>query len=531
MASSRRSTISKSKPSSCLENILGKCRAELAPDMCFDLCGTYRTDPRYDPNRAKRTDNTDNLQFKPIEFDVHQYSAQNTNTCTTFDENGDVATCPTETVWECPVCHTRDRSLVEMGSDSAGVCRCGAVDSSVAMIGQERAKNCPRGEDTTQVADLPAPSAEHAAYEAMKDGQEAPEARRRRENQYVGGTRVSRKTLVKGGMEQANSRVETQALKDANELTRLEPSACGIRGRRVLRALEEQIIANMPTMHKDMKVHLRLETIRIHSLSFRHEERCNKYKAKKCMYGLANRPALLLATVLCEFILEQLLEDVIVHTVRSPPSPVTTMVAKITSGSKTPQDVNKLLAELQQLIDKNGSHSRGQRNQIKSAVSIVSKFDDDEFEPCQHVDHVSTAQLLMPPSQANCPDDYGKCTLADPSDNMLRGKLPGSVLSASKQAGFNGDNMAIVMHQLNVPKVMLYCRECKYPCDIIAIAIVAAVAERLNIPNPLINQRVSVIRNHHISATIVDQFTTNIVSLIAFPNAIGDDDDGWFQKD
>tara|TARA_B100000809_G_scaffold224161_1_gene234140 strand:+ start:3012 stop:4211 length:1200 start_codon:yes stop_codon:yes gene_type:complete len=397
------------------------------------------------------------------------------------------------------------------------------------MIGQERAKNCPRGEDRTQVADIPAHSAEYAAYEAMKDGQEAPEERRRRENQYVGGTRVSRKTLHLCGMEQAHNRVSTQAIKDANELIGLNPSACGRRGRRLLKVLEEHIIANMPTMHKDLKAHLRLETIRIHSLSFHHEERCNVNKSKKCMYALSSRQSMLLVAVLCEFILEEVLEDITVHQLRSPPSPVTTMVAKITSGSTTPKDVNKLLADLQQLTEKSGNHSRGHRDQIKSAVSFVSKFEHDDFKPCQHVNNVSTAQLLMPPSQANYPDDYGKCTLADPSDNMRRGKLPSSILSASRQAGFNGDNLSIVMHQLNVPNLMSFCGKCEYPCDIIAIAIVSAVANKLNIPNPLVQQRVSVLRIHNLSATVVDHFTNNIVPLITIPDAVVDD--GWFQKE
>ena len=77
-------------------------------------------------------------------------------------------------VWQCRGCGTRDTSRLSQGADSNLVCKCGAEAEGVAMIGQDRAGNCPKDKDKSDVAD--APSA-HRAQSAppWSGGDETPE--------------------------------------------------------------------------------------------------------------------------------------------------------------------------------------------------------------------------------------------------------------------------------------------------------------------------------------------------------------------
>lgn len=420
--------------------------------------------------------------------------------------------------WQCKVCHTKDVACLERGADSAMVCgRCGTVAEDVNMIGQERAKNCPKDEDPTQVADVPTQTADQAAFAAWSGELETPEARRRREQAYVGGTRMATRTLRQRNMLVGQNHIDSQAVRDSREMVRDDAPDRG-RGKLILTALANHVFKRLSGMHDFLRKHIRLEAIRIYQASVRHEGCCRK---SGCMFALSQRQVIGLVYGITEHVLAELAsDDSPPVTGRRSPSPVTT-IAEITLGASTKQDAKKLLEEIHQLQERGGGAVP--RMQVLSAVSLISKWQggvelcecDDEWGPMPPA-------LLLPPSMVNCPDEYGKSTTADPADKVLI-KMRRCFVSAAECSFTRGDLRVAIMHQLGVSVVVMFLCESGLPHEVIGVAVVAATAKAMGKEDPTLDVRKHTFRINKVSASTVDAFVDKLVPLIALPVAVEED--------
>ena len=416
--------------------------------------------------------------------------------------------------WQCKVCETKDVACLERGADSAMVCgRCGTVAEEVNMIGQERAKNCPKGEDPTQVADVPTQTADQAAFAAWSGELETPEARRRREQAFVGGTRMATKTLRQRNMLVGQNQIDSQAVRDSREMVRDDAPDRG-RGKLILVALAKHVFKRLSGMHDHLRKHIRLEAIRIYQASMRHEGCCRK---SGCMFAFSHRAVIGLVYGITEHVLAELASDDPPRVSVSPPSPVTT-IAEITSGASTKQDAKKLLEEIHQLQERGGGAVP--RMQVLSAVSLISKWQNGvELCECDAEWGRMPPALLLPPSVVNCPDEYGKSTTADPADKALI-KMRTCLVAAAECSFTRGDLKVAIMHQLGVSTVMVFLSESGLPLEVIGVAVVAATAKAMGKENPTLDVRKHTFRINKVAASTVDAFIDKLVPLIALPVAV-----------
>ena len=518
LATSPPPTITKGHSLSCLSAILNKGRQEMAPERYFDLAEPYRNNPKYDPSPT----------FTHIRGGASPNSPRDSggnSTCTTTLTKSrsmpEFYGAPSSAsgalnVWECRVCHTRDTSSLERGTDSALVCKCGAVDSSVDMIGQARAKNCRKEDDATQVADLPTRSAEQAEFDAWKDGPETPEDKARRKNAHLGGTRRLReRTLRKSEMLLGQSRIESQALRDARDIVANDASDNG-RGKRLLITLEKEVFPKLPSVHIGVKSFVRIEAVRIYRCAMRHEAVCGQ---SGCMFSVTNRANLALALGITELVLASLAGEEAPKLSRGPVK----TIGDVTSNDCTLQDAKKVLGELRQIQNTHGGGPQP-RMQVLSAVSLISNWETGaELHSCDQEWSHMPVQLRLPPSIVNCPDRYGQCTTADPVDTAL-GKLRRALSGAAATTFARREVRVAAAHQLTVPEVLTFARESGLPVDVLGISIIAAVAIALGYEDTTADMRLqcSIIAN--ISTSTIDQFVLKLLPLIAAPD---ETDDGF----
>ena len=253
LAVSPPTVIQKGRSADNLEAILLKQTSHRAPELCFGFCHPFRNKPKY----------TLSPTFKPARGASQPRLARDWATASLcpspltltksasmpeFYGEGDQQQLPPPAIaerheWVCKGCKKGGTHRLVPNSDGGLSCVCGTVANLVDMVSLERAKNCHKDDDPTQVGEVQAPSTAQTA--PWRDGPVSKEERNRRETAQLGGTRVSNPCARKNDMQQAQQEVSAK-----HERTRRN---CAAPTRRIKAWTEaigrpELVFAKMPSL-------------------------------------------------------------------------------------------------------------------------------------------------------------------------------------------------------------------------------------------------------------------------------------------
>lgn len=504
-------TIQKGKSADNLEAILLAQTSHRSPEQCFGFSRPFMSDPKYEmlptfkpvrgPTTRPRQVRGWTSKTAPLEM-TKSISMPEFYLDDPMEEAPQVME---RNVWKCRGCGTVDLSCLERNSaDGSMSCKCGADAGIPDMVSLERSKNCHKDDDPTQVADAPPPAASHHA--SWHDGSMSREDRRRHENAQLGGTYVSNACARKNDMQKALSVVERQARKDAAETIRPD-GADGGRGRKLMDALT--IAFGRLTVLRggpdgNIQSYIRTEAIRIYQLSRRHDAACS---TKGCIYTLQNKNITVLTVSLIELVLSQLVGD--------EPGDGRS-VQEISQGNVSEMDIRRALEQLHQYQEE-CRVSYGHRLEVLSSLSRMCKWntpDNEKFkcEPlgCCMGGSFSTAARL------NCPDEFGKSAMPDPSDNS--GKLLNAVIAIVRVNPMDTETREAVAYQTRRPELLEHLsKNHEFRREVLAIAVVAATAKKMNKSDATDDLRTHLFRHENISRSTIDAFIEELMPLIELP--------------
>jgi len=514
LASSPPLAIQKGRSADNLDAILLKQSSQHAAELCFGYCRPFRNNPKYSLSPT----------FKPIRGGSQSRLARDWKTASPSPSPlsltkaasmpelyGDGPPSPPlpaaaeRSVWNCKGCGKSGTHRLVPNADGGLSCLCGAVAEGANMVSLERAKNCHKDDDPTQVGEVQAQSVAQSA--PWRDGPVSKEERTRRENAQLGGTRVSNPCARKNDMQQAQSAVERQARKDAEELCRPDAPDQG-RGQKLLDGLE-LAFGKMPALRDDMPrvaSHIRLEAIRIYQLSVRHERTCCPCQARRCTYALSTRHMVVLTLGIIELVLSQL--------AGIEPGDGR-LVDEITQGNNNYQDIERALTQLYQVMQ-DQNVGPGPRTELLSAVHFISKWKPgDELFPCALNDFSAAHPNWLTDARRNSPGEFGKSVASDPGDTSE--KLRVSLKAVVKMVPMNTATKEVASYQLQVPAVVQRATLEGLPRDVVATAIVAASALKIKTDDPTHDLRRHWFRPLHIAMSTIDDFISRLVALIELP--------------
>lgn len=514
LASSPPLVIKKGRSADNLDAILLKQSSQHAAELCFGFCRPFRNNPKYSLSPT----------FKPIRGGSQSRLARDwkstclspsplslTKAMSMPELYGDGPTPPLppavaeRNMWKCKGCDKGGTHRLVPNPDGGLSCVCGTVAEGVDMVSLERAKNCHKNDDPTQVGEVQAQSVAQTA--PWRDGPVSKEERTRRENAQLGGTRVSNPCARKNDMQQAQSAVERQARKDAEELCRPDAPDQG-RGQKLLDGLE-LAFRKMPALRDDMPSvasHIRLEAIRIYQLSVRHERTCCPCQARRCTYALSTRHMVVLTLGIIELVLSQL---------AGIEGGDGRLVGEITQGNNTRKDIERALTQLSQLQeDQNVAHLH--RTELLSAVHFISKWKpDEELFACAQSNFTTTHPHWLTDARRSCSGEFGKSVATDPGDTTE--KLRTSLKAVVKMIPMDTATKEAVAYQLQVPPVVQRANLEGLPRDVVAVSIVAATALKTTKSDPTHDLRRHLFRPLHISSSTIDDFISRLGELIELP--------------
>lgn len=499
---------------SCLDTILGKQRSLFGEKHCFDLAGPYRGNPRFDPSvppSLKREGGPVRSSLLPPLPLVKSHSVPEFY----GGEAASPAPAPAavKNTWQClnPDCKTTDISCLGDGPDSTLSCKkCGTEAEGVAKIDLERPSNCPKEEDNQQVNDGIMQTAEQAAYAAMLSGPESSDEKRRREQLHQGGTRMPTRKLRQHGLLQAQNCIDTQAQRDAKEAMQENGPDKGKRCS-IIRCLE-QIFDEIPSLDGRIAKYMRLEAIRIYSMSMRHEKLCSSHG---CTFALSQKSSMMIAHAIIEHVLTSLLENPDgIKLGEGNSSPVTTIASL--APERTHQDVQKMFKDFAQLQVR---FPRGMpRMQVLSAISIISDWDAgyEEFVCVETDNPPMPPSLRLPPSVADAPPEYGRVgTTVDPSDNTI--KLRNELWAAAQASVARSDVRIAALEQLAEPQVVAFVTEAQLPLEVVALSMVAATSQRMAQGDPTTTLMRCVSKRHQLASSTITRFIEELAPLLKPP--------------
>ena len=443
-----------------LDAILKASNDKFHPDNCFGLDVPYRLSPRYNPHahfapilkgdsrsstspRSPRSPHPNRVWGSPLS----RLPLCKSQSMPEFQlENEPERKCPSAPMerWSCKVCRTDDPGKLQQGFDSAMVCTaCGAVENHVEMIALERAKNCPKSEDNTVVADAPCGSAQDAANAALANGPESAAERRIRLQLWSGGTRMSTKLLKRNNLLSAQNTIDSAAVKSLKDS--IEGQAYSDLINKGIINVLGKLASQINGLDERIEKHIRLEAIRIYTASLQHESVCHQ---KGCMLCLSSSSNAVVAFTMTEHTLEALCKA---SKARGSASPDTATIASLAPWC-TAQQVENQLVQAKQL--KLRYSSPVHRMQVASAITMIAGWTPEEaLRPCLEP---APPALRLPPSVALYPDEYGKTTKPDPGDVtiMLR-----QVLQRCAQITYTrGDVRNMALMYLGGPEAMALLR-------------------------------------------------------------------------
>lgn len=205
--------------------------------------------------------------------------------------------------YECRGCGSRDPNKVSKNRDSSLVCdRCGVVQGQHA-VACDRQKMCARAEDKTDTADPVAQKAPSHAAVGMSRADGAIESAlqtRARHVSALGGTRIPLQAIKKHRLGSSESRVRTDAMREARERGEVD-SEVERKLRRVLAVVETTF--DHLHLHKSTEEAVRKDAVRVVEIAVRHARCCH---GSECQVPLASKPSALFGVCVVQASLEKL---------------------------------------------------------------------------------------------------------------------------------------------------------------------------------------------------------------------------------
>lgn len=508
--------ITKGRSAENLDSILFKQTSHRAAEQCFGFSYPFRNNPKYDlsptfkPTRGGSQSRLARFCPSPLAMTKSQSMPEFDPSLEEVEQSP--PTIVERDVWVCQGAGDGKIHRLQPNSDGGLSCVCGIVARGVDMISLARFKNCSESMDPTKINDGP-PRAAASQQAPWAEGPERKEDRERRESAQLGGTHVSNSCARKNDMQQALREVDRQARRDAAAACRdaaatLHPNAPDQgRGRKLSEGLESAI-AKLPllrTLRNPIASHIRIEAVRIYQLSMRHEQKCG---CKGCIYALSTRNMTVLTLGIIELVLSQLagIEEGDGRRAED-----------ISQGEYTKQDMERTLAQLYQ-IQGEFKVNQLQRLELLSAVHRISKWTmpGQELFACASDEVSCPSSLFLPAARtAVGVGEFGKGVAPDPGDNT--GKLRLSLEAALKRTPMDTESREMITYQLRVPEVMDYMAQEGLPRDVLAIAVVAATARKLEKDDPTDGLRSTLINPLNIASSTVDDFIERLALRIQRP--------------
>ena len=441
------------RKSESLDTILTLTNSRYSPRNYYGIDLSYRHNPRYNPKChlitiskgtngrssplspgcSPRSPRPLRIWGSPL-IGVPLAKSQSLPTVVPSDDEA----CPLFAPMPVRKCNASSTGFCQLqrNSDSAMVCiACGTQASGVRMVEQERAKNCPKRDDRTQVGEARSGSAQQASCDAWANGPESLNDRNNRIRAWSGGTHMSQRQARRMDVQKVANVIGRSVWKDARE--DIEGDARMELIRRKIIDVLEVLFKQVNGMHKDVKKHVRLETIRLYAASMQHEAVC---KQAGCMFSLSQRSNMAVAYGVTEFVLTSLYKT------------GTEKIAELTGGSVTCEQIKEQLSQVKQLQLVPSGHS--QLQQVTSAVGLIARWGPrDACKPCREVEDVPP-ELMLPPSIAQAREEYGKSTKADPGDATVKMRL--QLEATAKLSSTRGDVRNTALTYLAVPEIVQY---------------------------------------------------------------------------
>jgi len=489
---------------SLLDSILTRNTMDLSASNNFGLRIPYRTNPKYRPHNLARL--ASSLPSSPRARPISPLAMSKSNSAPLerfmAEVTGEAAAEPSG--WQCRACGNTDASLLAPGSDSFMSCPCGTVVSSYGkLVSQVRSRNCPKSEDKTQVADGPVADAHQAALEAIANGPETADARKRRLLASAGGSRgLSKGAQKKHDLGCAQSHVNqatAREMRDQLELNQRDAS----KKRAVLRAIEAVFDCIQGLDDERTKRHIRLEALRILATSTQHDQKCG---GKGCLLCISARSSTLVGTCIVESVLQKLHDGE--GDARSSIAPEVTQ-----------QKVQGFLVQTKALQLRNSSAN--QRLQVLSAVNIISGWTPQQCaRPCPPPQPPPPALLQLPPSLHGSTDyGSGKCKTMDPADAVTC-KLRDRVIAASQispplLAKVRNAALEALLFKPVVNFLVNYAQNFEMSADVIAICLTLAAARKLKREQPAPPWHKDIYRQNNVAQHSIDELTDKLAKLLA----------------
>ena len=395
----------------------------------------------------------------------------------------------TQTPWMCRGCGSTNEDDLELNDDSAYTCKCGVVDQQ-RCISLARQGMCAREDDNTDTADARMRDAAQEAAQAVANGPETNDARRRR--LLAGnGTRIGGRAQKRNGIGGAAGRLETQACHDI--APNVEGPVSSQKLQRIVEYLETSFDWLGKTLVEPLRRHVRMETQRVLRNSALHAQVCTSSSNGMCSLDLAKRPNYLIAQCMLQETLERLKVDAHRATV---------------ARECTVHELNEHLERLRQLEEQ--SPSSGQMPRVRATVRLLLDWQQGRVLcSCNGEHHSQTPSLATTtttmPASAGAPPPFAlppaaasidtqaldsprsmrsSVSAASVGDTGLdavfgaRDAITGAAIRANVRADVRCAAMAAIAQQ----ELGDYIRARNVlPVDVLGVAVLAAVSTKMEL--------------------------------------------------
>ena len=408
--------------------------------------------------------------------------------------------------------------MLQTGMDSTMVCgACGTQAVGVAMIEQERAKNCPKEQDPTQVNDgAPPGTAKEAVTVALATGNQSSTERKTMLQSFSGGTHMKHKTLKRSGLLNAGNALQKDAIKSLKE-TMNERARDELVRRGILRTMEK-LFGQINGLDERIEKHIRFALIHTYTASMMHASKC---QMKGCMLALSTNTNIKLIVY---SVTEQTMQDLVdASKLPEPPSDdeVATL-ARLTTGEVTLQQLEGQLTQVKQLKLKYGSPMN--RIMASSAIVMISAWSEaGALKPCPESAPVALRQA---PSVSRYPEEYGKRSAPDPGD--ITPRMRDHVDQTAGMTQTRGDVRNTALSYLAEPKTVEFLTASDlnlWSIGVIACLLLTCSAKKMGHKDETGRLRKYLLQSEEISPTT---FADAVVSLAAImedhqPEKVGDE--------
>ena len=420
--------------------------------------------------------------------------------------------------WSCRECKTTDNKMLQSGMDSTMVCAaCGTQAIGVAMIEQERAKNCPKDQDPTQVNDgAPPGTAKEAVTVALATGNQSSTEHKNMLQTLSGGTHMEHKTLKRSGLLNAGNALQKEAIKSLKEAMN-ERARDELVGRGILKTMEK-LFEQIKGLDDRIAKHIRFALIHTYTASMMHASKC---RLKGCMLALSTNTNIKLIVY---SVTEQTMQDLIdASKLPEPPSDdkVATL-ARLTTGQVTLQQLEGQLTQVKQLKLKYGSPMN--RIMASSAIVMISAWSEDgALKPCPESAPVALRQT---PSVSRYPEEYGKRSAPDPGD--VTPPMRDHVDQTAAMTQTRGDVRNTALSYLAEPKTVEFLTASEinlWSIGVIACLLLTCSAKKMGHKDETERLRKYLLQSEEISPTTFADAVASLATIMEdhHPEKVGDE--------